>query len=337
MGYGVHRFVCAIDPNLLCGICSAVLEDAVLTPCGHTFCSNCLDTWLAKPATNTCPECRSHMNKCDSKPVLSLRNLINGFDVVCDNSDRGCKVLVKLERLRPHLESCSYHPVECAGCAVTVNRCDLADHQIRCEGIAAVVEEPDESRGVRRLRYLKEGASITANEVSDLLFRISSLEFQIKNLKRDLQISESKNRMIERECRKVKDELQTTKNELIDMQYAEFDPSYDYGYTPQSIAKLSLLISRFLLQKPGYIHEDKIFEAVKRCYDQYSRCGTEYEHDVHMLVATSFASNWFSDGQRIHFHCWLQSICRQRQYNISGKTLIDSCENRRTYSSREHK
>lgn len=335
MGYGVHRFVCAIDPNLLCGICSAVLEDAVLTPCGHTFCTKCLNTWLNKPGTNTCPECRSEMKKGDAKPVLSLRNLINGFDVVCDYSERGCKVLIRLERLPTHLESCNYFPVDCAGCNVTVNRCDLADHQIRCEGIAAAVQEPEESRGVRRLRYLKAGASVTSNEVSDLLFRISSLEFQIKNLKRDLQISESKNRLMERECRKMKDDLQTTKNELVDMQFAEFDPNYDYGYTAQSIAKLSLLISRFLLKKPGYINEDRTFDAIKRCYDQYARCGTEYEHDVHMLVATAFASNWFSEAQRIHYHCWLQSICRHRQY--SGKDLKECTENRRTPSFREYK
>ena len=165
----------------------------------------------------------------------------------------------------------------------------------------------------------------TSIELSGLLAKISSLEFQLKTLKRDLQISESKNRVLEREYRKTKEELQQKRNEILDVQYAEFDPDYDYGYTPQSVAKLSLLIARFLLRKPSYVDSDKIFAAVKRSYDQYSRCGNQYEHDVHMLVATAFASNWFCESHRINFHCWLQSISRYRQYSNSG---VDANEHR---------
>jgi hypothetical protein len=109
------------------------------------------------------------------------------------------------------------------------------------------------------------------------------------------------------------------------VQYAEFDPDYDYGYTPQTVAKLSLLIARFLLKKPTYVDANKIFAAIKRSYEQYARCGTHYEHDVHMLVATAFASNWFGESQRINFHCWLQSIARYRHYAHSE---MDSYEQR---------
>ena len=320
MGYSTHRFIGPVDPNLICGICSAVLEDAVLTPCGHSFCQQCLDTWLAKPGTSSCPECRSLLMKDEAKPVLCLRNLIKGFDVECDNYDRGCKVIVKLERLKTHLESCGCAPVTCAGCNQTVNRSDLAAHQMTCEGIAAAVNEDDVTATSKRLGSLKREFKMTNAEVSDLLCRISSLEFQLKTMKRDLQIAESKNRVLEREYRKTKDELQQKRNEILDMQYAEFDPDYDYGYTPQSIAKLSLLIARFLLNKPSYIDSDKIFASVKRSYDQYARCGSEYEHDVHMLLATAFASNWFGQSHRVNFHCWLQSLARYRQYSSPGST-----------------
>ena len=47
MGFGTHRFVSSVDPNLVCSVCGGVLEDAVLTPCGHSFCRLCLHTWLA--------------------------------------------------------------------------------------------------------------------------------------------------------------------------------------------------------------------------------------------------------------------------------------------------
>ena len=46
MGYAVARFTGTVDQNLLCSICSSVLEDAVLTPCGHSFCHMCLHTWI---------------------------------------------------------------------------------------------------------------------------------------------------------------------------------------------------------------------------------------------------------------------------------------------------
>nr|XP_019929664.2 E3 ubiquitin-protein ligase PDZRN3-B-like [Crassostrea gigas] len=326
MGFSTHRFVGTVDPNLLCGICSSVIEDAVLTPCGHSFCYSCLETWMSKPRVNSCPECRHIMTLKEAKPVLCIRNLVNGFDVMCDNSERGCKVVVKLERLKPHLEVCGYTLVKCAGCSDMVSRSELANHQMTCDGIAASLKDENyDSYMYKSMAALTLENKATSIELSGLLAKISSLEFQLKTLKRDLQISESKNRVLEREYRKTKDELQQKRNEILDVQYAEFDPDYDYGYTPQSVAKLSLLIARFLLKKPSYVDSDKIFAAVKRSYDQYARCGSQYEHDVHMLVATAFASDWFSESQRINFHCWLQSIARHRQYSNSG---MDSCEHR---------
>ena len=46
MGYAVARFTGTVDQNLLCSICSSVLEEAVLTTCGHSFCQMCLHTWI---------------------------------------------------------------------------------------------------------------------------------------------------------------------------------------------------------------------------------------------------------------------------------------------------
>lgn len=317
MGYGVQRFIGPIDPNLICGICSSVLEDAVLTPCGHTFCLYCITTWLGRPSTDTCPECRSNVSMEDIKPVLSLRNLINGFDVECDHNERGCKVILKLDRLKGHLETCGYVPVQCAGCTISVSRIELAAHQIRCEAIAISIRDDDEDEDndndpSRRLRNSRFHHSLTSIEASELIAKIASLEFQMKTLKRDLQIAESKNRVLEREFRKTKEELQHKRSELIELN-SDYDPDYEYGYTPQSIAKLSFLIARYLLKKPSYIDRDKIFSAVRRCYDKYSRCGSAFEHDVHMLLATTFACNWFSESYRTTIHYWLQSVVRYRQ------------------------
>ncbi|KAH3864776.1 hypothetical protein DPMN_027802 [Dreissena polymorpha] len=328
MGYSVQRFITPVDPNLICGICSSVLEDPVLTPCGHSFCQSCLNTWLLRPRTDTCPECRSHVAKETVKPVLSLRNLINGFDVECDHNVRGCKVIIKLERLKSHLETCGYIPVTCAGCDESVNKFQLASHQIHCEGIAhSVSDDTDEFDGSstqKRLSHARLSHALTSIDVSELISKMASLEFKVKTLKRDLQIAESKNRVMERAFKKTKEELQNKQSEVIDLNN-DFDPDYEYGYTPQSIARLSLLLARFLLKKPAYIDRDKIFTAVRRCYDKYARCGSEFEHDIHMLVATAFASNWFTDDCRTTLHFWLQSIARYRQLTtVSAKYLTSA-------------
>lgn len=246
------------------------------------------------------------------KPVLSLRNLINGFDVECEHSERGCKVILKLDRLKSHLQTCGYVPVTCAGCEQVVSRFELASHQIRCEGIANSVKDDEEDGVHHRLGTVRFNHTLTSVDVSELISKIATLEFQLKTLKRDLQIAESKNRVLEREFRKTKNELQHKRSELIELNN-DFDPNYEYGYSPQSIAKLSFLIARFLLKKPAYIDRDKIFTSVRRCYDKYARCGSEFEHDVHMLVATAFASNWFTESYRTTLHFWLQNIARHRQ------------------------
>ena len=86
MGYAIENFVHSVDRNLLCSVCGGVLQDALLTPCGHSFCSLCLKTWLSRrtddAATSgydvqlqqgTCPQCRSQVSLANSHPVLAIR------------------------------------------------------------------------------------------------------------------------------------------------------------------------------------------------------------------------------------------------------------------------
>ncbi|CAL8071125.1 unnamed protein product [Calicophoron daubneyi] len=176
MGIPVERFLSNIDPNLICDICHGVLLYPVVTECGHTFCISCLDTWLKqlRPSRGTCgngearnlakcPVCRHEFlslnaSECFSssdmtyplansvaRPVFALRKLIGSLLTHCEHASRGCTAVepVDVMELGEHKLMCAYAPVECAGCGTTVNRMELATHQLSCFGIQAELSEPN--------------------------------------------------------------------------------------------------------------------------------------------------------------------------------------------------
>eukprot|EP01043_Picozoa_sp_COSAG02_P055996 COSAG02_NODE_6575_length_3485_cov_19.926757_3_plen_211_part_00 len=50
--------------NKICPICFEVAVNPVLTPCSHTFCSDCIAYWLAQCTTGkSCPQCRQGLRQ----------------------------------------------------------------------------------------------------------------------------------------------------------------------------------------------------------------------------------------------------------------------------------
>ncbi|XP_071963269.1 E3 ubiquitin-protein ligase NRDP1-like [Antedon mediterranea] len=308
MGFSVHRFVSQPDANLCCGICAGILEDAVVTRCGHCFCQLCLSTWLERPGAGACPQCRSSMSAGEASAVWSIRGLVNNMCIECDYHEKGCQLVMKVEAIEEHIKRCGYAPVECAGCGVTVSRLALPSHQMKCEEISAVVSGQIET-------------SCNKDKPNQRLeLRLARRELEIKRLKDNLDESLSRNRRYEKELSTTRKELQKVQEELFSRQNNEsdFDSIYLCGTTAESIAQLSVLIARNLLSKPDSIEADAVFTAIKRCYDRFARCGLDYEHDVHMLLSTAYASDWFNDQHRVSFHCWLQSIARYRRFAALG-------------------
>lgn len=310
MGYGIHRFLCNVDPNIVCAICGGVLDDAVVTPCGHTYCTLCLETWLTSPNTCTCPECRAPLEPLDARPVLALRNLIGAMTVECENSDRGCKIVTKLENMSQHVESCGYVATQCGACGHEMHRYELPTHRADCAR--------------RRCACDEEPAAGNEEKVSEMLLRVASLEMELKRVRRELELEHLKCKRLQRELKRATDcldEHRAAQRCQHAGQPSYFDADYRYGSTPQSVAILSNLISRFLANKPAYIDAHRIFDCVQRCYEKYGHGGDQYERDVHMLVAVADASNWFNDNQRLSFQCWLQSVARYRQISRSHHAL----------------
>ena len=194
MGFGLNRFVTHVDQNLLCSICAGVLEEAVITPCGHSFCDECLHIWLDRPNTTSCPTCRSDVSPFDIIPVLALRGVVEGLVVHCDNDEHGCKMVLKLEKLQAHLQVCDFGLIECGACGKSVKRCELPDHHEECEVIKELVS--------RHKKVKDQELSI-----DNLTKQIALLEVDLNKTKTALKESEGDVRRVKRELRELQFQL----------------------------------------------------------------------------------------------------------------------------------
>ena len=83
MGNEIGRFDEEVDEELICCICSRVLDDPLQVPhCTHAFCAGCINEWLTYQPT--CPVDRSLVTFHLLKPDLASQGtcwLILGSDV----------------------------------------------------------------------------------------------------------------------------------------------------------------------------------------------------------------------------------------------------------------
>lgn len=304
MGYNVHRFIDDVDANLICGICAGVLEKAVVTPCGHSYCEECLETWLQRGISSegatSCPACRTDLYTSDLIPVLALRGVIDGLIVTCPNGESGCKMVIRLDNVISHLKACRYEHVQCFACKKDVQRAQLAEHHATCSM----------TKRLSCTGFISEQINQNAS-VEELTKQLAVVETDLRKTKDALNLSQGNVKKLERDLREMRHQMDLHSVEEEDEFDCDFDPEYNYGYSPQSILQLSNLISRSLHAKPYYVDRGFTFSAIKRCFDFYHNF-PGYSQDVHMMLATAYASSWFTETQRQTFEIWLENIARER-------------------------
>ncbi|CAG2119053.1 unnamed protein product [Medioppia subpectinata] len=131
MGYDCSRFTDEISEELLCSICSEVLEEALTTDCEHLFCRQCITEWLS--VNRTCPIDRLYITARNLKAAPRVvRNLLGKLDIRCDFAPDGCQTVVALEALEKHVNDCYYNPKKrlCCqkGCDKWMTREELKTH-----------------------------------------------------------------------------------------------------------------------------------------------------------------------------------------------------------------
>lgn len=228
-------------------------------------------------------------------PVLALRGMVDSLTVQCDNAEYGCRITLRLDKLSSHLQTCPHALVQCVACCAEVKRFELPKHHEKCQVIQDLAT-----------RKRQKGSGIT---IEELTRQVTALEIDLQKTKSALKDSETEVLRVKRDLRDMQYQLEVRSEE--DEFDSDWDSDYSYGYSPSSIAQLASFISRYLLNKPYYVDRNRIFNAVKRCFDYYHGYAG-YSQDVHMLLASSYASNWFTENQRGNFDAWLQVLTRDR-------------------------
>jgi E3 ubiquitin-protein ligase NRDP1 len=172
MGFDINRFQGDVDEELVCPICSGVLEDPLQAPvCEHAFCKSCITEWITRQPT--CPVDRQSVTSTQLRPVPRiLRNLLSRLCIHCDNAQYGCTRVLKLDSLSSHLEECEHNPkrpLPCElGCGLVIPKDELKDHNC-----------------VKELRALIQTQQ---QKLNDFQQEINEQRFLINEQKREMQL-----------------------------------------------------------------------------------------------------------------------------------------------------
>lgn len=111
MGRDVDQYVHPerISSQLICPICTQVLQNPVQTETEHLFCEDELLEWMTR--SNLCPITKTMLNPSTiKKPSRIIMNMLAELEIYCNYKDKGCTWIGKEEHLDSHLEKdCVYH------------------------------------------------------------------------------------------------------------------------------------------------------------------------------------------------------------------------------------
>ena len=132
----MERFKGEVGQDLLCPFCSKVLQQPVVGGCGHTFCKECLEKYLARKRVE-CPVCNAKLSKEEAtEPQEELVKQLEKLSLNCSHQKSGCEAVVDYFKLEEHLEKeCPLRLVPCRhkNCTDQVSCRDLESHMEKCD------------------------------------------------------------------------------------------------------------------------------------------------------------------------------------------------------------
>ncbi|KAL7332190.1 hypothetical protein PS15p_204269 [Mucor circinelloides] len=122
-------------PELLCGICSDILEDPMQVHCpeDHMFCSKCITCHVEQQSN--CPICTTPLDKNTFQVSKFVTRQVGRLRIKCAYSENGCPWQGLLSD--QHISECEYQPCTCPnadkGCNVTnLNKSSMQHHLESC-------------------------------------------------------------------------------------------------------------------------------------------------------------------------------------------------------------
>jgi len=105
-GFPPEWFSQPLDQYLFCTICSRVLRQPKVTPCGHVFCAVCINFWVER--YGVCPKRCQEVEIDSLRLKVQLEKFISGLYTHCKNKRAGCNEQVRLVDKHLHEKHCPY-------------------------------------------------------------------------------------------------------------------------------------------------------------------------------------------------------------------------------------
>jgi hypothetical protein len=261
--------------DLVCTVCCEIPHiNPLITPCHHVFCADCIrQSLLSDPPV--CPNDRRPLRTRDLEPLSGLgRRMWEKIAVTCPNAN------------------------DCSWKGAMGNYLSHAD---RCSSTSLGVTQ--------RIQYLENQVNILEDEKENLLAQCEANEDVIEALRSENQIlsraraaaTENANRLLKPAIKMAIDHTITAVTSIV-----TFDQSYSYDRS--RVVELTQLICKYLEDKPGVIDSNRIYNCIKKCYDDLSRRYSDnpvhFGIDVRMLMNVCIASRWFTEKQITNFQQW---------------------------------
>jgi Zinc finger, C3HC4 type (RING finger) len=261
------------DHPLHCSICCDVSFNPVITPCQHVFCRVCIESGLRNAPC--CPNDRRSLDRSSLRPISGLHEYIyNRTMVQCPKCEKWTGLL---QQYKEHVPTC-----------ITSTYVQSLERKIQ------ELKDQNESEKENMLRVIQS--------IQDEIMRQKQASAQ--------DVEQTKQNHAAEKAR-LQNQINTAQNTIsaLESRMASMGPSFDgnYGYNQYNVADLTKIISRNLFDKPNSINPNRIFNCLKHCYDA-SLIDDDIQINVNMLLATSYASNWFSYNQQCRILEWFRNI-----------------------------
>ncbi|KAJ3130451.1 hypothetical protein HK098_000016 [Nowakowskiella sp. JEL0407] len=138
----------SVNQNLICSICYLPFFIPVLTPCGHTFCKECIELHISNNPELGCPIDRARLSFDSLSPVARIiENLVDELQVFCTNKSLGCEWTGQRQLLNSHLnQQCDFQTALCPKCLLNIPVHMQIAHVQQCQ-TSSSLNRSDENMG----------------------------------------------------------------------------------------------------------------------------------------------------------------------------------------------